>query len=208
MQIPRKYIVFVSSAQNELSRERQGLWELMTAKDRALMVHTLPQIFEFNITGKKHSVTDNWENAVLKADVYLGIFDRRYSQASVNEYNVAREDKTVRKEFLIFIRKRLIKDPRLSSFLKKIKDLREGHACIEYRDYEDLLCKARHFLLSYVMKRKEGCVLSKELLGEDLDMLRQFSFPEKERRALLRPFGRFLISKALTEHRLAGRGKK
>lgn len=197
MRIPKKYIVFVSSAQNELRKERQGLWELMTLKDSALIVHISPRMFEFNITGNRNSVEENWQDGVLRSDVYFGIFDRKYSQPTVNEYYLALGDKVVHKEIIIFIRKRwdFLRDKRLGSFLKRIKDSTTGHSCVEYVDQEDLLHKARSFLLSYVMRMKEGCVLSKEFLGPNLDQARQFSLPEKMRRALLQPFGRFMMSK-------------
>jgi hypothetical protein len=195
--IPKRYIVFVSSAQKELRQERQGLWDLMTVKDPALKVHISPRMFEFNVTGNRNSVEENWQDGVLRSDVYLGIFDRKFSQPTVDEYHLALEDKVVHKEMMIFIRKRwnCLRNRRLNDFLRRIKNLKAGHACIEYVDKDDLLSKARWFLLSYVMRMKEGCILSEQFLGPNLDLARQFSLPEKMRRALLQPFGSFMVPK-------------
>jgi hypothetical protein len=151
--------------------------------------------FEDDLSGRKESVDKITEEWVLKSDVYLGIFDRRYSEATKREYEITINDKIVKKEVMIFIRRRGDKerDAELNEFLSVVKNTSLGHSCKIYDNLQDLLLKAKEVFLQYQGRCIEGFIISEEVLGKNLEEARHINFPEKLRRGLLQPLGRFMI---------------
>lgn len=192
-----KRIVFISSRQNELQSEREKLRDLINSKDDILPKLFIAKIFESDLSGRKESVTYITEEWVLKSDIYLGIFDREYSEATITEYRTALNDKQVTKEIIIFVREREDKerDHHLLEFLKEIMHPEKGHSCILFKTEEELLEKTRHVLLKYHVRKTEGFILSEDILGHNLEGARKTDFPEKMRRKLLQPSGRYFILK-------------
>lgn len=188
-------LIFISSKQDELQNERDAIKDLINVKDNILPKRFEAKTFEIDLSGRREPVNQMTEEWVLKSDIYLGIFDREYSEPSKVEYEIAVKDVQVKKEIMIFIRRRL-KDEReegLNTFLSPLLDPKKGHSCIFYNSQNDLLLKVRKALLNYLRRKTEGFVLSKELLGPNLEGAKNTSLPEKLRRKLLQPFGRFAI---------------
>jgi len=90
-----KKIVFISSRQNELQDIRDQLRDLINTKDDILPKLFVAKTFEVDLAGRKESVSEIVKDWVLKSDVYLGIFDREYSEPSVEEYHLAINDRLV-----------------------------------------------------------------------------------------------------------------
>lgn len=189
--------VFISSGQNELQSERNQLGEFISSKDKLLSKLFIAKTFEKNLTGRRESVSRMIEEWVLKSDIYLGIFDRKYSKATETEYGIALNDKQVKKEILIFVRNRKSneREKQLVNFLEKLMDCEKGHSCILFNTTQELLEKAKQILLNYYTRKIEGFILSEEVLGPNLEGARNTDFSEKLRRKLLQPLGRFAIWK-------------
>ena len=190
-----KKIVFISSRQTELREERDLLRELINQNDDIMPKIFVAKTFELDLAGRKESVSEIVKDWVLKSDVYLGIFDREYSEPTVEEYHLAVEDRLVSKEIIIFIRNRNFSErqDKLNVFLAKILDSNKGHSCIIYSDQTDLLTKVKDALIAYYGRSIESFILSKEALGPKLDGARGTNFPESLRRKLLEPIGRYLV---------------
>lgn len=190
-----KKLVFISSRQNELQKERNLLREFINSTDTQLPKLFIARTFEVDLTGRSENVNRMTEEWVLKSDIYLGIFDREYSEATKHEYNTAINDKLVKKEIIIFVRsrKREDRESSLAEFLDKLMHLEKGHSCIAFNDTQDLLDKAKRALLNYYGRTIEGFIISEDVLGPNLDGARDTDFPEKLRRKLLQPVGRFLV---------------
>ncbi|MEK6564876.1 MAG: DUF4062 domain-containing protein [Candidatus Omnitrophota bacterium] len=193
----QKKIVFISSKQDELQAERIALRNFINQEDKLLPKLFIAKIFEHDLSGRKESVTQITEDWVLKSDVYLGIFDRKHSEPTLKEYKTAVNDKIVKKEIIVFIRSRpdAERDTELNNTLSQIMDIKLGHSCIIYDGLEDLLLKAKNALLKYKGRCVEGFIISEEVLGKNLDKARHTNFPEKLRRKLLQPLGRFMVPK-------------
>ena len=190
----KRKIIFISSKQDELAQERKSLRDLIN-QDELLTKMYIAKSFEDDLSGRKESVDKITEEWVLKSNVYLGIFDRRFSEPTAKEYEVSRNDKIVRKEIMIFICKRDDKerDATLNEFLSVVKNHSSGHSCKIYDNLQDLLLKAKEALLQYQGRCTEGFIISEEVLGKNLDGARHTDFPEKLRRRLLQPLGEFMI---------------
>ena len=192
-----KRIIFISSRQNELQSERDMIRDLINSNDQILPKLFIAKTFESDLSGRKESVNHMTEEWVLKSDIYLAIFDREYSEATITEYKTALNDKQVPKEIIIFVREREDKerDPQLLKVLKEIVHPKKGHSCILFKNEEELLEKTKRVLLNYHIRKTEGFILSKDILGPNLEGARNTDFPEKMRRKLLQPFGRYAIWK-------------
>jgi hypothetical protein len=190
-----KKVIFISSRQNGLKMERDSLRDFINSKDNILSKLFIAKTFEVDLAGRKESVNDITEEWVLKSDIYLGIFDIGYSEATKREYEIAIKDKQVKKEIIIFVKQRDLQErtKKLNSFLAKILDPELGHACIFYNSIEELLGKAKQALDEYYSRQIEGFILSKEFLGPNLEGAKNTNMPEKLRRKLLQPVGRFAI---------------
>lgn len=192
----KRKIIFISSKQDELEQERSCCKNLIE-KDDLLSKMFIAKSFEHDLSGRKESVFEITKEWVLKSNVYFGIFDREYSGPTVEEYKIACNDRVVKKEMIIFVRKRMKheREGALNEFLSSAMNPSGGHACLMYVSTEDLLVKAKEALLRYQGRCIEGFVISEEVLGKNLDGARHTNFPEKLRRALLQPLGRFMIPK-------------
>ena len=190
-----KKLIFISSRQNELQLERDRLRELINSNDNVLPKLFIAKTFESDLTGRRESVENMTEEWVLKSDVYLGIFDRKYSEATKKEYSIAKNDRQVKKEIIIFVRKRKKeeREDELNIFLDGILDPQLGHSCLFFDSLEELLDKSKGVLIDYYMRQKEGFIISPEILGQNLEKAKNANFPEKFRRQLLQPLGRFAI---------------
>lgn len=190
-----KKIVFISSRQNELQHLRKQLRELINTKDHMLQKLFVAKSFEMDLAGRKESVSEIVKDWVLKSDVYLGIFDREYSEPTVEEYHLAINDRFVRKEIIIFVRdrKQVERQPLLNVFLTKIMDPHKGHSCIIYNNQVEFLEKAKSSLIVYYGRSIESFALLKETLGPKLDRARGTNFPESMRRKLLEPMLTYMI---------------
>lgn len=192
----RKYrIIFISSRQKELQDERDRLWKLINEGDEILPKLFRAHTFERDFAGRKEGVSDLVKDWVLKSDVYLGLFDCEFSKPTVDEYQIAVNDKFVKKEIIIFVRERKTteREETLRDFLSKVMHPASGHSCVIYKDQDDLLSQAKIVLLNYYWRATEGFVLSEEMLGPKLDGARGTSIPEFLRRKLLEPMGHFLV---------------
>ncbi|MCK5706534.1 MAG: hypothetical protein KAI43_02685 [Candidatus Aureabacteria bacterium] len=193
----QKKIIFISSKQNELQSERDQLRDLVNINDEVLSKLFIAKTFEIDLSGRRETVNHLTEEWVLKSDIYFGVFDKEYSEPTVREYEIAIKDKQVKKEIIIFIKKRktIEREDELVIFMNKIMNSESGHACIIFDTIENLLYKAKHVLIEYCHRKNEGFIISKEILGENLELAKNTHFPEKLRRQLLQPIGRFAIWK-------------
>ncbi len=193
----QKRIVFISSRQDELQIERNSLRDFINKDDPILSKLFIAKTFEHDLAGRRESVQKMIEEWVLKSDVYLGIFDKEYSSVVEQEYHIVLKDRIVKKEIIIFIRKRQKEEREglLSDFLSKIMDSTTGHSCKLYDHAEDLIEKVKVALMNYKMRTVEGFIISKEILGPNLDKARNSNFSEKLRRRLLLPIGRHRLLK-------------
>ncbi|MGD0785403.1 MAG: DUF4062 domain-containing protein [Sedimentisphaerales bacterium] len=193
--IKNKKIIFISSRQTELQDERNLLRQFINENDDILPKIFVAKTFEADLAGRKESVSEISKDWVLKSDVYLGIFDREYSEPTVEEYYHAVRDRLVTKEIIIFIRNRdsSERQDKLNDFLAKIMDPNEGHSCIPYSDQADLLIKVKNVLMAYYDRSIESFILSEKTLGPKLNGARGTHFPESMRRKLLEPIGRYLV---------------
>lgn len=189
-----KKLVFISSRQNELQAERNALREFINIEDGVLSKLFIAKTFEVDLAGRKNSVNQITKEWVRKSDVYLAMFDKGYSEPTEREYGIAIGD-TDKKEFIILIRQRNLneREPELNNFLARILDAENGHSCIFFTSIKELLDKSRRALLEYAVKNTEGFVISKEVLGANLEGAKNTNFPEKLRRHLLQPVGRYVI---------------
>lgn len=190
-----KKLIFISSKQNELQAERNALRESINTKDSVLSNMFIAKTFETDLTGRKNPVNHITKEWVLKSDIYLGVFDKEYSEATQKEYEIALKDKQVKKEFIILIRQRDLDErtPELNKLLARILDLEHGHSCIFFNSVEELLDKVKQALLEYSTRNIEGFVISKKVLGPKLEGAKNTNFPEKLRRKLLQPVCRYAI---------------
>ncbi|MCX5829334.1 MAG: DUF4062 domain-containing protein [Deltaproteobacteria bacterium] len=194
MRKPKK-IVFISSRQKELQDQRDQLRNLINEGDELLPKIFKAYTFEMDLAGRRESVSEIVKDLVLKSDVYLGVFDREFSEPTAEEYRIAVDDKFVPKEMIIFIRGRKSdeREDALTNFLSDVMHPEKGHACVIYSGLDDLLSKAKHLLLDYYGRSIESFVLSEETLGPKLDGARGTNMPESVRRQLLEPMGRYLV---------------
>jgi len=190
----KRKIIFISSKQDELEQERNCLRDLIE-KDELLSKMFITKSFEHDLLGRKESISEITKEWVLKSDVYFGIFDRKYSEPTAREYEIACNDKVVKKEMIIFVRRRdeHEREGTLNKFLSFIMNPSSGHACVMYISLKDLLKKTKEVLLRYKGRCIEGFLISEEALGKNLEGARHTNFPEKLRRGLLQPLGRFMI---------------
>ena len=190
-----KKIIFISSRQEELQDERNELREAINTNDEILCKIFKAFTFERDLCGRRECVSETVQEWVLKSDIYLGIFDREYSEPTIEEYYWAIGDKFVPKEIIMFIRERnaIEREDKLNNFLSKIMQSNTGHSCVIYTSPEDLLAKANNVLLAYFKRSRESFIISEEHLGHKLDGARITSFPEKLRRKLMEPICRYLV---------------
>jgi len=188
-------IVFISSGQDELQNERDQLREFINT-DEKLSESFVAKTFERDLSGRKDSVRNITEDWVLKSDVYIGLFAKKYSEPTKTEYDIAFKDKLVRKEIVICVKKLKKRNRKLKAFLKEAMDPERGHSCIIFENIQDLLDRVGNALLGYRRRMMEGTIISEDMLGPKLDGARQYDgFSEKLRRALLRPPLRHLVPK-------------
>lgn len=190
-----KKIVFISSRQKELQDQRDLLRNLINEGDEVLPKTFKAYTFEMDLAGRRESVSEIVTDWVLKSDVYLGVFDREFSEPTAEEYRIAVSDKFVPKEMIIFIRERKPdeREDALNNFLSDVMHPEKGHACVIYSGLDDLLSKSKHLLLAYYGRSIESFVLVEEMLGPKLDRARGTNMPESVRRKLLEPMGHYLV---------------
>ena len=123
---------------DKFQEERIQLREMINKNDEILPKIFIAKTFEVDLAGRKESVSEIVKDWVLKSDVYLGIFDREYSEPTVEEYHLAVGDRLVTKEIMMFIRNRQSSERKemLNAFLAKIMDPNKGHSCIFYSDLD------------------------------------------------------------------------
>ena len=79
MKAPKR-IVFISSRQGELQNQRDRLRTFINEDDEVLPKIFNARTFEMDMAGRKESVSAIVKDWVLKSDVYLGIFDKEFSE--------------------------------------------------------------------------------------------------------------------------------
>ncbi len=109
--------VFVSSKQGELDPEREALHHALQSPEW--------DNFTFEWSGAfPDSARDVYLKQVAEADVYLGIFFKTYSQATVDEYY---EAKRFPKPILIYLKDCAEREPALTKFITE--ELYPAHKC-------------------------------------------------------------------------------
>jgi len=121
--------IFISSKFGELDTERAIIGE----QTRSLK---LKPIFGEEWSPRRRQVRDLYLDQVRKCPVYVGIFYRKYSIPTIEEYSAAMDNPY--REALIYIRQddSQKRDNRLKDFLEKIQD---QHLCYQYNKPEELL---------------------------------------------------------------------
>jgi len=194
MKAPKR-IVFISSRQGELQNQRDRLRTFINEDDEVLPKIFNARTFEMDMAGRKESVSAIVKDWVLKSDVYLGIFDKEFSEPTADEYRIAVGDKFVPKEIILFVRERKAEEREcaLNRFLSGVMHPEHGHACVVYHGLDDLLSKAKHTLVTYYLRSVESFELSEETLGPKLDGARATNMSESVRRKLLEPIGHYMV---------------
>ena len=142
--------VFVSSSMMELPRERQAI----ETELEALGIDTF--VFETDIGARPESIRDIYRGELRKADLYVGVFGKKYGKYTIDEYEYAR---IFRKDPLIYI-KRLgegqERAPQLQRFLdERILKVESGHTYREFDTPEQLAAFVKEDVATWHRRQKE-----------------------------------------------------
>ncbi|GEM_PF-3311975 len=119
--------VFVSSRIDELAAERAALTQALQSPEW--------DNFTFEWSGAfPESARDVYLKQVAEADVYLGIFFKAYSQATVDEY---REARRLGKPILIYLKDCAEREPALTKFITE--ELYPAHKCQSFKTTDELV---------------------------------------------------------------------
>ena len=117
-----KLRIFISSKTDELAEERRIIKSVLSPK--------VYDVFIFEDTGARtESASKVYKEEVLNCHIYIGIFKKKYSSATAEEYKLAAENN---KEILAYVADVKRRDPELNRLLQKI---RERH---KYKPYENI----------------------------------------------------------------------
>jgi len=122
--------VFISSKQVEFNDERRGM---------AQVIRSLPLLaadFAEDWSPERESIQASFMMRVRKAPIYVGLFGRVYSPATVLEYQTACENP--RREILIYIRHCHDREPLLTEFVRRLEDPVSGHTLLHFSAWADL----------------------------------------------------------------------
>lgn len=119
--------VFISSKQDELASEREYLKEILRSKGIDSFV------FEKDAGARHSSAETAFLAEVANSDIYLGIFYKKYSGATIEEYNRAYD---LGKPCLIYIKRigRKRREPLLRDFLDSV--VKKRHT---YKEFDSIL---------------------------------------------------------------------
>jgi len=89
----KKFKVFISSAQQELRTERIAVQEVITETEilyRYFEVEMFEEFPPMGVPAQKGAI-----ERLKPCDVYIGIFDKKYSKPTVEEYEAAKSEKNI-----------------------------------------------------------------------------------------------------------------
>ena len=118
-----KLIVFVSSTMTELRDVREVVSDALNHQRIEAFV------YESNLGARPNTIVHTSLRQVEEADVYVGIFWKKYGEVTILEYNHARQ---LKKPCLIYVRdKDVERDSELESFLKR--EIYPAHTGVTYK---------------------------------------------------------------------------
>lgn len=146
--------VFISSTISEL-------------KDERLIVKECVEIFGFEPVmfeewgARSSGLRQTYIDEVMNSDLYIGIFYKKDSAPTIEEYETAKAHK---KDIMIYVKKlaRGRREKKLQSFIDSISEPDEGHILCYFDDIMDLRRKVKTDLTHWIA-RIIGCKTSEEL---------------------------------------------
>ena len=153
-----KLRLFVSSVQKELATERLAVLELVRENDPFLNENFEVIRFE-DLPATTEPTSKAYLKALEECDIYLGIIGNEYGKVGPDGFSsVHREYLYARKkgmEIYVFIKGKdnSIRNKKMISFLKQIRDPRKGHKYKRFENYIDLKQEARGALLNFLQTR-------------------------------------------------------
>ena len=107
-----KLKIFVSGKEGELENERE------TVRDLIISMGYEPKGSEDRVASEMW-IVNKYRKEVYESDIYVGIFGKVDSPASLDEFDEARKHG---KPTLVFIKKMMKREPMVQDFIDKMKD--------------------------------------------------------------------------------------
>jgi hypothetical protein len=141
-----KLRVFVSSKAKELENER------------LMVIKTIQSLYMDPVSSESRSATfvsmeEANQKEVRSSDIYIGIFARCYSEPTIKEFHVARENNKVTLIFKKIVRESEPRDPELQEFLTRIQDVKKGMVTEYFSNIFDLRKKVKKALLNLLVEQ-------------------------------------------------------
>ena len=136
----KKYKIFVSGVQKELSKERRAIKDYILG-DVLLSEYFDVFLFE-DAPAKSRSAEKTYLDEVRRSDIYLGIIGDKYGSAGKGKLSLTeaefKEAKAKHKDILIYIRGDNSKDKNRESGAKKmIKEIKDPKTGYSYRRFDE-----------------------------------------------------------------------
>ncbi|MCZ7358049.1 MAG: DUF4062 domain-containing protein [Candidatus Methanoperedens sp.] len=140
----KKPQVFISSTINELKDER------LIVKESLNQFGFEPAMFE-EWGARSSGLRQTYIDEVMNSDLYVGIFDKKYSGPTIEEYETARAHNI---DTIIYIKKFNLgrREKKLQSFIESISDPDEGHVLCYFDDIMDLRAKLKNDLSWWIAR--------------------------------------------------------
>ncbi len=197
-EMTEKLKVFLSSSMIEFAPQRTQIKAALAEYD----IDTW--LFEEDAGARPESIEKAFRDEVLEADIYIGLFWKKYGEFTIDEYRHAIKH---RKPCLVFQKQVDVedRDPRLSDFLSHINNVKRGVSPKWYSSDEELIPFVRDAVLSYqtrmilkvqasrgkayLCKAPSGVIRkSSKLIGRDALITEALKYIEDQKHVLLTGF--------------------
>ncbi|TVP41793.1 DUF4062 domain-containing protein [Candidatus Nitrosocosmicus arcticus] len=122
--------VFISSKEGELESER-----LMVIK--AIKSLFLNPVSSEIRSAKFRSMKEVNEKEVRSSDIYIGIFGRKYSSPTIQEFSIAKSSMIKRFIFKKYLKESETRDEQLKQIVKEVEDAEQGTVTEYFLDIFD-----------------------------------------------------------------------
>jgi predicted HTH transcriptional regulator len=155
-----EYKIFVSGVQKEVEKERKEVQKLISETP---ILKDYFEVFLFeDAPARGKSSKDLYLKEVTEADIYVGVFNKKYGRtdksgvsATEKEFRTAKEND---KELLIFIKgsNKTKRDAELKKLISEIKDENSGYKYSRFANIEEFRTKLHESLIEFL--KEEGAV--------------------------------------------------